>query len=60
MSRPLLVGEKVVIVDSKKRRYLVTLAENAEFHSHAGFFPHSMLIGSEEGITVRRAVVTRS
>lgn len=53
MSRPLLVGEKVVIVDSKKRRYLVTLAENAEFHSHAGFFPHSMLIGSEEGITVR-------
>ena len=53
MSRPLLLGEKVVIVDSKKRRYLVTLAENAEFHSHAGFFPHSMLIGSEEGITVR-------
>ncbi len=53
MSRPLLVGEKVVIVDAKKRRYLVTLAENAEFHSHAGFFPHSMLIGSEEGITVR-------
>ena len=53
MSRPLQVGEKVVIVDAKKRRYLVTLAESAEFHSHAGFFPHSMLIGSEEGITVR-------
>jgi tRNA (adenine57-N1/adenine58-N1)-methyltransferase catalytic subunit len=53
VSRPLLVGEKVVIVDAKKRRYLVTLAESAEFHSHAGFFPHSMLIGSEEGITVR-------
>jgi tRNA (adenine57-N1/adenine58-N1)-methyltransferase catalytic subunit len=53
MSRPLQIGEKVVIVDAKKRRYLVTLAEDAEFHSHAGFFPHSMLVGAEEGTTIR-------
>lgn len=53
MSRPLQIGEKVVIVDAKKRRYLVTLVEHGEFHSHAGFFPHTMLIGSEEGVTVR-------
>ncbi len=53
MSRPLQSGEKVVIVDAKKRRYLVTLSAEAEFHSHAGFFPHAMLIGSEEGITIK-------
>ena len=53
MSRPLVVGEKVVLVDAKKRRYLLTLKPGAEFHSHSGFFAHDVLIGSEEGITVR-------
>lgn len=42
-----------MVVDSKKRRYLVTLTPGKEFHSHAGFFPHEELIGAEEGITVR-------
>lgn len=53
MSRPLQVGEKVVLVDSKKRRYLLTLKPGAEFHSHAGLLRHEQLIGSEEGLTVR-------
>lgn len=53
MSRPLQVGEKVVLVDAKKRRYLITLKPEAEFHSHSGFFAHDVLIGNEEGITVR-------
>jgi tRNA (adenine57-N1/adenine58-N1)-methyltransferase catalytic subunit len=53
MSRPLKEGEKVVVVDSKKRRYLVTLKSGSEFHSHAGFFPHDALIGTEEGVPVR-------
>jgi tRNA (adenine57-N1/adenine58-N1)-methyltransferase catalytic subunit len=53
MSRPLQVGEKVVIVDSKKRRYLVTLKPGGEFHSHAGFITHDALIGIEEGVVVR-------
>lgn len=51
--RPLLEGEKVVLVDSKKRRYLLTLKAGAEFHSHAGYLAHDALIGSEEGSTVR-------
>ena len=29
-------GEKALFIDSKKRRYLVTLNEEGEFHSHAG------------------------
>jgi tRNA (adenine57-N1/adenine58-N1)-methyltransferase len=53
MGRPLAVGERVLLVDAKSRRYLVTLAEGAEFHSHAGVTPHALLIGQEEGITVR-------
>ncbi len=53
MSRPLLVGEKVVIVDTKKRRYLVTLKPGGEFHSHAGFIQHDALIGIEEGVIIR-------
>jgi len=53
VSRPLRAGEKVLLLDSKRRRYLVQLAEGAEFHSHAGFVPHVDLIGQPEGITVK-------
>jgi tRNA (adenine57-N1/adenine58-N1)-methyltransferase catalytic subunit len=53
VSRPFVEGEKVVLVDSKKRRYLIALTSGKEFHSHAGFFTHDTLIGSEEGVSVR-------
>jgi tRNA (adenine57-N1/adenine58-N1)-methyltransferase catalytic subunit len=53
VSRPFAEGEKVVLVDTKKRRYLITLTSGKEFHSHAGFFTHDALIGSEEGLSVR-------
>ena len=42
-------GEKALFIDSKKRRYLVTLNDEGEFHSHAGFVPHSQLIGKKPG-----------
>ncbi|MCU0259835.1 MAG: tRNA (adenine-N1)-methyltransferase [Ilumatobacteraceae bacterium] len=51
--RPLEAGERVVLIDGKRRRYLVTLADGGEFHSHAGFVPHALIIGSSEGATVR-------
>lgn len=47
------VGEKVLLLDHKRRRYLVTLDDAGEFHSHAGFVPHSDLIGAAEGTIVR-------
>ena len=53
MSRPLSEGEQVLLVDTKQRRYLVTLAEGGEFHSHNGVLAHNALIGQEEGISVR-------
>ncbi|NCY16532.1 MAG: tRNA (adenine-N1)-methyltransferase [Actinobacteria bacterium] len=53
MSRLFAVGDRVLLIDTKKRRYLVTLKEGGEFHSHAGFVPHDTIIGSPEGCTVR-------
>ncbi|MBA3605753.1 MAG: tRNA (adenine-N1)-methyltransferase [Actinomycetota bacterium] len=53
MSTPLRAGERVLLLDGKRRRYLVTLAAGGEFHSHAGYVPHEELIGRAEGTTVR-------
>lgn len=53
MSRPFREGEKVVLVDAKKRRYLVALKAGGQFHSHAGYVPHEELLGNDEGCTVR-------
>jgi tRNA (adenine57-N1/adenine58-N1)-methyltransferase len=50
---PFVVGEKVLLHDARQRRYLITLAAGAEFHSHTGVLAHDDLIGREEGITVR-------
>ncbi|MEY4361751.1 MAG: putative tRNA ((1)-)-methyltransferase [Actinomycetota bacterium] len=42
-------GEKVMLIDGKQRRYLITLTEGAEFHSHAGYVAHSEIVGLPEG-----------
>jgi tRNA (adenine57-N1/adenine58-N1)-methyltransferase len=47
------VGERVVLIDTKDRRYLITLAEGGEFHSHTGILDHDELIGGAEGREVR-------
>jgi len=52
-SGPLQAGERVLLLDTKDRRYLVTLAEGGEFHAHTGFVPHDDMIGGPEGVTVR-------
>jgi tRNA (adenine57-N1/adenine58-N1)-methyltransferase len=57
-------GEKVLLVDAKKRRYLVTLRPDAGFHTHVGIVAHNDLIGAYEGSTVlgstgRRFLVVR-
>ena len=46
-------GEKALLLDSKKRRYLVDLADDGEFHSHNGFVTHAGVIGQREGVVVR-------
>lgn len=52
MSVPLSVGDRVLFIDQKERRYLVTLEDAGEFHSHAGFVAHTSVIGKPEGVTV--------
>jgi tRNA (adenine57-N1/adenine58-N1)-methyltransferase len=47
------VGERVILLDSKRRRYLVTLKDGGEFHSHAGVVPHADVVGKREGSVVR-------
>jgi tRNA (adenine57-N1/adenine58-N1)-methyltransferase len=53
VSRVFEAGDRVLLIDHKKRRYLVTLKPQGEFHSHAGFVPHDSVIGQPEGSTVR-------
>ena len=53
VQRPLQAGEKVLLIDHKRRRYLVTLVEGGEFHTHSGIVGHDVLIGRAEGRTVR-------
>jgi tRNA (adenine57-N1/adenine58-N1)-methyltransferase len=57
-------GERVLLVDAKHRRYLITLRPGASFHTHVGIVDHDTLIGSPEGSTIlgstgRRFLVVR-
>lgn len=53
MRGPLSAGERVLLVDPRGRRYLVTLKVGGEFHSHGGYIPHDEIIGRVEGTTLR-------
>jgi tRNA (adenine57-N1/adenine58-N1)-methyltransferase len=60
----LRAGERVLLVDAKERRYLITLRTGASFHTHVGIVEHDSLIGTPEGSTVlgstgRRFLVVR-
>jgi tRNA (adenine57-N1/adenine58-N1)-methyltransferase catalytic subunit len=46
-------GEKALLLDAKKRRYMIDLADAGEFHSHNGFVAHADVIGQREGVVVR-------
>ncbi len=50
---PLQAGEPVLLIDRKRRRYLIDLREGGEFHSHSGVLAHDQMIGSPEGTTFR-------
>jgi len=53
VSRLFAEGEQVLLIDTKKRRYLITLVAAKEFHSHSGTVAHDAIIGSAEGTTFR-------
>jgi tRNA (adenine57-N1/adenine58-N1)-methyltransferase len=53
VGRPFQPGDRVMVIDGKDRRYLVTLEPGGEFHTHAGPIRHDDLIGQPEGALVR-------
>jgi tRNA (adenine57-N1/adenine58-N1)-methyltransferase len=52
-ARRFAAGDKVLLVDGKDRRYLITLQDKGEFHAHTGPLPHASIIGQVEGSRVR-------
>lgn len=50
---PFSEGDKVLLIDRKGRRYLLTLRAGGEFHYHAGVVAHDDLLGLAEGSRVR-------
>ena len=53
MSGTFTTGEHVLLLDRKRRRHLIRLADGGEFHTHAGVLDHASIIGKPEGVTVR-------
>jgi tRNA (adenine57-N1/adenine58-N1)-methyltransferase len=51
--QPLAPGERVLLIDSRSRRYLITLQVGGAFHFHRGILAHDGLIGGPEGRVVR-------
>ncbi len=45
-------GDRILLVDAKERRYLITLRTGATFHTHVGIVDHDDLIGVQEGTTI--------
>jgi tRNA (adenine57-N1/adenine58-N1)-methyltransferase catalytic subunit len=59
MARAFAAGDRVLLVDAKRRRHLVTLTPGGKFHTHAGVVEHDSLIGLAEGTTVRTTLGAR-
>ena len=53
MARAFAAGDRALLVDAKRRRHLITLADGGEFHTHAGVLAHDDIIGQPDGVTVR-------
>ena len=59
MPRPFAVGDRVLLIDTKRRRHLITLGAGGQFHSHTGVLEHDDLVGRPEGVTVRTSMGAR-
>jgi tRNA (adenine57-N1/adenine58-N1)-methyltransferase len=59
MARVFAAGDRVLLVDAKRRRHLVTLTEGGQFHTHNGVLEHDALIGQEEGVAARTTLGAR-
>ena len=55
-SAELRAGERVMLIDSKDREYLIVLKEGNTFHTHAGIVAHDDIIGTAEGSLIKSTV----
>ncbi|HUI48947.1 MAG TPA: tRNA (adenine-N1)-methyltransferase [Acidimicrobiia bacterium] len=53
MSGPFAAGDRVLLVDNRRRRHLVVLERGGQFHTHAGIVEHDEILGRPDGSTVR-------
>lgn len=53
MARLLEIGDTILLEDNKRRRHMITLSAEGEFHTHTGVLPHTSLIGKPEGTVAR-------
>jgi len=53
VSRLFAAGERVLLVDNRRRRHLVILVDGGQFHTHAGIIAHDDVIGHVDATTVR-------
>ncbi|CAN5502058.1 tRNA (adenine-N1)-methyltransferase [soil metagenome] len=53
MSASFAAGDRALFIDSRGRRYLITLAAGRQFHSHLGTVAHDDLIGASDGSELR-------
>ena len=53
MTGTFAAGDRVLVVDNKGRRHLVTLEAGGQFHTHAGILAHDDLIDHADGTIVR-------
>jgi tRNA (adenine57-N1/adenine58-N1)-methyltransferase len=51
--RPFEAGERVLLIDTRDRRYLVVLKTGGQYHSHLGSIDHDDMIGAPEGTLFR-------
>jgi tRNA (adenine57-N1/adenine58-N1)-methyltransferase len=59
MTSVFTAGDRILLVDSKRRRHMITLEPGGEFHSHTGVLRHDDLIGHDDGTTVRTTLGAR-
>jgi tRNA (adenine57-N1/adenine58-N1)-methyltransferase len=59
MTGPFAAGDRVLLVDAKRRRHLVTLAPGGQFHTHAGVLAHDAVIGRPDGTAVTTSLGAR-
>jgi tRNA (adenine57-N1/adenine58-N1)-methyltransferase catalytic subunit len=53
VTEPLRIGETVLLIDDKDKRFLVKLSEGGRFEYHRGILPHADILETPEGSTLQ-------